>query len=879
MATSSDDKPPAFQDFESENGKRRSTIPVHVCPETEQVSLPLRIGYFEGHAYQVVYRDREGPQMPALEFEQLYRTWISVLEDLEDERTSSRDEFLGLIGNVRYHYSQVSDYLTLLQELGIKAKADGKTEDQIRSEFKEYQYKMKLWDHENTCVHILRRHASFPAPCRFVVLPADLGSWDDSDPVTHNFRLYFLCDINKGESTVPDLPDHKHIANHPGYILVRPQEFFQTYGSYTLTMLKMVKNGFSERSHEIPSLDTLNILWCVDVDDSGNRLTKNTIRPLVDKAIDYLDGLSLPLRGSEKWLTERESVAIRDFLVVPDGGNVLGGLYRYTTKYDTWTWVCKQHAHEWIAPGTLEALVDFVHGCGGQVDLQEATISIELQSRQQADQFCTLLNGTEQRFHVSITLRWRDVSRHGLDTILQEIATAKVQHLDLDGVPHGIHPHGVIDSKTDLFASLIQRNKELRSVTLLNYPRPQEQFTYIDVWGKSVLSLHSKLQQPVKTKHWWMDLRNNVNNLLAAILSHKRSSVLQRSQNLQNLLARDGYELVSSVSLYEAGWQGVFDLGECILQQLHLDLLALDESPKVWETTVVFQALEFLRTLTLDVTDFITDHEVARIVQKCPQLRELNITIKHAHVLDNVLDHIQRIFEMWQGRQDPLQLALLERGEFGQGRIVSRVIVSGRARCHSGSSIPDQEWKQGVAGEVEFSQWEIDHVAASLTDRTAALLDKATAQNPSVMVSLFLDVSHLSKDGLAHVQNILQRSTLGHLHIRCIPFDPVLTDFIRRILLSVQWSTLQSLVLTDIAVNEWIQQMDGVWKEASAPNSFVFNLQLQCLGIQGSDKSPVNLSHSNMLVVHQLLYSNLQMELALQHVYSEQECGCVVELL
>lgn len=36
MVPSSDNKPPAFQDFESEDGKPLSKLPVHACPETDQ---------------------------------------------------------------------------------------------------------------------------------------------------------------------------------------------------------------------------------------------------------------------------------------------------------------------------------------------------------------------------------------------------------------------------------------------------------------------------------------------------------------------------------------------------------------------------------------------------------------------------------------------------------------------------------------------------------------------------------------------------------------------------------------------------------------------------------------------------------------------------
>ncbi|KAG0090040.1 hypothetical protein BGZ92_003781 [Podila epicladia] len=218
------------------------------------------------------------------------------------------------------------------------------------------------------------------------------------------------------------LPQHVHFSNHTGYDLVRSQEFFQTYGFYILMVLKMVRDGFSSDDHEIPSLENFEILWGVDLDGCGGYLTKDTIGTLVSKAINYLEGLKLQKYRSEVWLKESECVAIKDFLVVPSGNNTLGGLYRrsnvisfptahhqYANVFRIWTWTCKQHAHQWITPGSHKALEDFVYGCGGHVDLQLATVSIKLQSKQQAEVFCNLLEKTGQRFHVLITLDWNTI--------------------------------------------------------------------------------------------------------------------------------------------------------------------------------------------------------------------------------------------------------------------------------------------------------------------------------------------------------------------------------------------------------------------------------------------------------------------------------------
>lgn len=70
------------------------------------------------------------------------------------------------------------------------------------------------------------------APKLFVVLPSDLDTWRDTDPATHNFRLYLMCQIKKGKNG-----RHVHLSSHQGYNINQPEEFFRKYGYYVLTML------------------------------------------------------------------------------------------------------------------------------------------------------------------------------------------------------------------------------------------------------------------------------------------------------------------------------------------------------------------------------------------------------------------------------------------------------------------------------------------------------------------------------------------------------------------------------------------------------------------------------------------------------------------
>ncbi|KAG0012963.1 hypothetical protein BGZ82_002339, partial [Podila clonocystis] len=67
------------------------------------------------------------------------------------------------------------------------------------------------------------------------------------------------------------------------------------------------------------------------------------------------------------------------------------------------------------------------------------------------------------------------------------------------GVTHSVHPEGNTEYKSGLFVDGLNRASG-GSVTLLNYPRPQEQYSYIK-WDGFIYKLHSKQQGQVATKH------------------------------------------------------------------------------------------------------------------------------------------------------------------------------------------------------------------------------------------------------------------------------------------------------------------------------------------------------------------------------------------
>ncbi|KAG0098263.1 hypothetical protein BGZ93_000635 [Podila epicladia] len=922
MAPLKDAEPPALQAFETKDGKPLQSLPAHFCPKTGDLCIfwqnlqntfhgvdyvnymprewdnakrvlfmvdqhgdvlqPLRIRCIDQFTYKVFYHKHQGELKPALEFESRYLSWIGVSTEMEiAARTVPRIEFVELSGNGAYLHSKLMEQLRLLKEVGIKVEVNGKNEDQILNEMQDYQREGPVLDYQNSCRNFLSG-ADILEPCRFLLLPEDLGSWDDSDATTHQFRLYFLCDIISLDPQQTNVPQHMHLSNHPGYKLNRPQEFFQKFGSYTLLMLRMAKQGDNYTSSVIPPLDTFEILWSLDPGVTSNHLTKDTIGPLIAKSISYLETLPVPKCGLEEWLEGWESTTIKDYLIL-EGSDTLGGLYRSTAIDNSWYWTCKEHGEQSLTPGTLNSLEDFVRRCGGHYNAQRASLRIDLRSREDTDELCTLLKNTEQRLDISIRIDW-NMSRLDLADFMKKITDTDVNHLELDGVTQSMHPQGFAEYRSDLFYDHAEIGGKLGSVTLLHYPQPQEQYTYFASWRtRCVFWLHWKMTQQgqAETRNWWADLRERkADDFVKAIVGNPSERDSEAVKRLQDFLAKTRCQPVGSIGALRSSWCGELDLQEGALlkfQVCNLAGLAEKDYYKSKVLRVSLEALESVRLLAVDVDDpIIGKDEIARMVQASPQLQELEIS----QLEGRALERLETVLELWQGRSNLLQLTLLERETHGRGRIVVQAFVSGHTDRLPGSDTlvikgPDVEYTKFqdrapfMSPKINFLQWNIDHVSTPLTDTAVALLGMAVEHNPSAMISFSLDISPLSLQGLTHIQKILQRSALEFLHIHCLTLELNLISSVRQILALVQWPTLQSLELTGPAVNEWIELLTSLSMGKTTESASLRDLQLQHFGIYGTGAEKINLTHSSMLFIHQLVYANPSVELVLKNARQE----------
>jgi hypothetical protein len=135
---------------------------------------------------------------------------------------------------------------------------------------------------------------------------------------------------------------HKaHVANHSGYDLINPNEFFDKFGSYLLTMMYMIRE-----------LSTSSLFY----EGMPNHLgyVKKNLGRLIDETIRWLEATpgdaasASQMKESEYQLpTSSELDQVKQYLKVEDGECVSGGLIQTIMHDGLCKWTCKEHQYDY----------------------------------------------------------------------------------------------------------------------------------------------------------------------------------------------------------------------------------------------------------------------------------------------------------------------------------------------------------------------------------------------------------------------------------------------------------------------------------------------------------------------------------------------------
>ncbi|KAG0066349.1 hypothetical protein BGZ90_001445, partial [Linnemannia elongata] len=238
-----------------------------------------------------------------------------------------------------------------------------------------------------------------------------------------------------------------HLANHEGYELSRPTEFFDRYGAYVLVMLRILKHCLAVAAVAAPAVALVEG-GLKDIMDGAKSISGSTIEA-VNVSIDFLeqildenaaaDGVAatnvMAQEDMFSGLAALEGADLRrldSFLRKKDAEKILGNLYRITLETGHVKWVCLHHYRQVYSETVMASFLQCVEANGGTYDPQIGKVTITLKSSIAAkDFFSRLSTQAPAVVGLKVMLDWSFRSAD-LALLVDKIALSNLQELKLD---------------------------------------------------------------------------------------------------------------------------------------------------------------------------------------------------------------------------------------------------------------------------------------------------------------------------------------------------------------------------------------------------------------------------------------------------------------
>ncbi|KAF9402973.1 hypothetical protein BGZ94_004761, partial [Podila epigama] len=797
----------------------KRTYEVIAIDSSDQSDYSNSSGTEDDYDYDYKDTDEEGQEPMPPRVQQLFVATRKHHRMSAKNIVKKRDVFLERLTNARYWSSALRDKMDECLKAGALTEKNIARKDKMLAKIDQLEQKRSEWDYKNLCFHASRQlpiYVFSPASNKFLVLPSDLATWDDADPLTHSFRCYFICEIRKYSNTNSK---QFHLVDHPGYDIDHQDEFFERYGGHSLRILQMIHQGYSDDKIEIPPLDTFKILWGSTTETPAHGLSKDNIKDLVAKSIDYLKRLPPPKMKERLYFSNNDIGEIRGFLSIPENDNGRGSMYRYTDKSEGSVWICRSHLDELLDLDAEENLQKFVEAHGGSVSLEWSQVNVVLGSESEANEFIQLLKKSKSCLLPSIKLAW-PATRQFLRAFLKSLDNAATLCLELDGVMLDVQPHNSLEYKSNIFL-----DSPLVLLTLFNFPQPGEQCTYMG--ATDGFQVQSRMDENCPPFCWierclefymadgskyddGMDYGSSDSDDSDSDDDDKIKEILEKEEDHFGKVHKmatfmgEGLPLPSKITGISGSRAETVTLQTGLID-MHLrgDLIPVLGPDKG----------RSVRQLTVEAAVPLFEPEFEDLVHCCTRLEEVNVVVHEAH-LALIVEYLAR---HWRGDSGSLVVTLFERpvDEDEKSRILVQVSVGGRTVRHGGPALDrevhtlqpgtDSTSLDNVAfKEIKCDQWNNDTVKTPLTPLQAELLDTMTATSPLSITNFTLDIHERSHDTLVTLQNILRRSRIGYLQLFCHPIEAHLYDIALQVLLSIEWSSVNLLVLTGQCVEHWI---------------------------------------------------------------------------
>ncbi|KAF9355085.1 hypothetical protein BGX34_010657 [Mortierella sp. NVP85] len=283
-------------------------------------------------------------------------------------------------------------------------------------------------------------------PRLFVVLPKPRRRRDAIlKPFRKQFRLFFLCDCGSHTESGRHTYRHEiHLAMHEGYDLDNVDEFFKKYGSYALTIMKILKIGFTVAGVAVPGLSHLGIVQGIDSTAKTLDMASRNCRPLIE---DTITSLRSRIKGDNKLaetskndqmdfnnlkaLYGSDLRQLESFLRHHDPGRDLGNLNRMVTRDGDVRWVCNHHYRTEKGREAIQNFMAILKANNGGFSEPNGSVRVAVKSPDQAKELYEAMVKTPGIRHLWIHLKW-PVTQEDLEVFEAAATKAGMPGIELE---------------------------------------------------------------------------------------------------------------------------------------------------------------------------------------------------------------------------------------------------------------------------------------------------------------------------------------------------------------------------------------------------------------------------------------------------------------
>ncbi|KAF9082220.1 hypothetical protein BGX23_012700 [Mortierella sp. AD031] len=266
---------------------------------------------------------------------------------------------------------------------------------------------------------------------------------------TKTFKIYFLCECDDHQGWHHRGNSQVHIANHAGYELERPTEFFRKHGNHVVRFMTFLKYTAAVAGVVVPVLSHTGVIQGLDDSQRLIRDLSEDVANKMDFAIKHLNSIGdndvstssdrphqdrpigQDVLSAIQPLTGPELRQLQSFLRVKDGENVYANLHKTVTAQGHVRWVCEGHMRDAERPHSLAKLQEFL-GVVDHFDSNTGVLGVFLTTKQYARELYGLLRNFKFIHQLTVSFDWQ-LQESDLNELNNAIAASSIRHLDLDG--------------------------------------------------------------------------------------------------------------------------------------------------------------------------------------------------------------------------------------------------------------------------------------------------------------------------------------------------------------------------------------------------------------------------------------------------------------